>query len=125
MTDLMTLARKIQREADAMLPTLAAGGMADLDAIARMEKLRHKIITAEANGPMDTLMQFGCVRSVAGFLLGVTQSGPEDLPAAMQLVEWGLLEMLIGLNAIRPKLESDAGASLKDLGLFQDKGTLQ
>lgn len=125
MTELMTLARKIQQEADAMLPSLTETGELDLEVIGRMEKLRHEIITTTSEGPMDTLMQFGCVRSVAGFLLGVAQSGPEDLPAAMQLVEWGLLEMLIGLNAIRPKLESDAGASLKDLGLFQDKGTLQ
>lgn len=108
-----------------MLPSLTETGELDLEVIGRMEKLRHEIITTTSEGPMDTLMQFGCVRSVAGFLLGVAQSGPEDLPAAMQLVEWGLLEMLIGLNAIRPKLESDAGASLKDLGLFQDKGTLQ
>ena len=125
MTELMTLARKIQQEADAMLPSLTETGELDLEVIGRMEKLRHEIITTTSEGPMDTLMQFGCVRSVAGFLLGVAQSGPDDLPAAIQLVEWGLLEMLIGLNAIRPKLESDAGASLKDLGLFQDKGTLQ
>ena len=125
MSELMMLARQIQREADAITPTITATGQVDIDAVARMEKLRHEIISTEAHSPMDALMQFGCIRSVASFLLGVAQSGPEDLPAAMQLAEWGLIEMLAGLEAIRPKLEAQAGATLAELGLFQNKANLQ
>ena len=121
----MTLARALQREADGIVPKFHATGNVDLEAVARMEKLRHEIITADAQSPMDALMQFGCVRSVAGFLLGVARGDQEDPEATMALIECGLLEILIGLDAMRPKLEAEAGASLQELGLFQDRGNLQ
>ena len=121
----MTLARALQREADGIVPKYHKTGHVDLEAVGRMEKLRHAIITAEAQTPMDSLMQFGCVRSVAGFLLGVARGDQEDSEATMALIECGLIEIILGLHAMRPKLEAEAGATLAELGLFQQQANLQ
>ena len=127
MSDLvtMTLARKLQSEADAMVPKFNETGDVDMDAVERMEKLRHEIINNNEQGSMNSLMVFGCVRSVAAFLLGVAQNGEDDSESAIILIQLGLLEILAGLNAIRPQLEANAGTTLFDLGLFQDKANLQ
>ena len=79
MSDLvtMTLARKLQSEADAMVPRFNETGDVDIDAVERMEKLRHEIINNNEQGSMNSLMVFGCVRSVAAFLLGVAQNGDD------------------------------------------------
>lgn len=127
MSDLitMTLARKLQREADAIVPKFHETGDVDMDAIERMESLRHEIINTTEQTPMDTLMVFGCIRSVTSFLLGVAQSDGEDSEEALSLIQAGLMEVLIGLNAIQSQLEGNAGATLIDLGLFQDNASLQ
>ena len=127
MSDLltMTLARKLQSEADAMVPKFNETGDVDMDAVERMGKLRHDIINSTEQSPMNSLMVFGCIRSVASFLFGVAQGSEQDSEGALMLIQLGLLEILTGLNALQPQLEYHAETSLIDLGLFQDRANLQ
>ena len=125
MTDLIILARDMQREVDTWAPRLAETGELDRESLGRMELLRQELLLAEPKTDLDRLMQFGAIRSLVGFLLGVVVSEPEHAAGAMALVQAGLVEIAVGLDPLRQKLEIDAGQTLAGLGLFVDGKALQ
>ena len=125
MTGLISLARDMQREADTWGPRLVETGELDRDSLARMESLRQTLLLAKPENELDRLMQFGAIRSLVGFLMGLAASEPEHPADALRLILSGLVEIAIGLVPIGQKLETDAGQTLEDLGLFVDGRALQ
>ena len=116
----MSLAR-----APPTLPRLVRTGELDNESFARMAQLRVSIISSDPVSDMDRLMQFGAIRSVASFLYSLTDCEPDEAVEALSLAQSGLAEILVGLNNLRPKIETDANATLDDLGLFIDRNALQ
>ncbi len=125
MTGLIAIARDMQREVDTWAPRLAETGELDRESLGRMEKLRQELLLAEPKTDLDRLMQFGAIRSLVGFLLSLVVSEPENAAGAMALIQAGLIEIAIGLDSLRQKLEIDAGQTLEGLGLFTDEKRLQ
>lgn len=128
MTDTIGLIGKAyaaQKEVDTWLPRLVRTGELDNESFARMAQLRVSIISSDPVSDMDRLMQFGAIRSVASFLYSLTDCEPDEAVEALSLAQSGLAEILVGLNNLRPKIETDANATLDDLGLFIDRNALQ
>ena len=125
MTDLINLAREIQREADKWAPQLAATGELDQESYCRMVKLRRDLLSAHPETALDRLMKFGAIRSLIGFMLILSEEEPDDAGECMALMQAGLLEVLLGLTSLLRNLETDAEQSLTGLGLFTDEGRLQ
>ena len=123
--NLIEQAYAMQKEVDTWLPRLQQTGELDEDSLARMAQIRLNILTADPVSEMDRLMQFGAVRSVASFIYSMATSEPEDAVAILTLIENSATEILIGLDKLRSKYETEANATLEDLGLFTDRNALQ
>jgi hypothetical protein len=116
---------QLKREADVWHSKYMETGELDLDAFNRMGVLRRELIATKSEDNLDTLMHFGCVRAVVSYLYLGLEGEVEDASAILEEVRLGLVEILSGLHAIRPKLEMDAGQTLEGLGLFVDGKALQ
>ena len=123
--NLIEKAYAIQREVDIWLPHLKQTGELDEQSLARMSEIRLSILSAESVSDMDRLMQLGTIRSVASFLLTLTECEPDQEAEALALIKGCTMEILLGISSLRPKFEADAGARLEDLGLFVDREALQ
>ena len=122
--NLMILARQMHQEADKWFPRFTDTGKLDYESLARMENLRRQLLSATPDTKLDRLMQFGAMRSLVAFMLGLVTSPDEQSPAILNMIQAGLYEVILGLKALQSGFEEDAGHTLTGLGLFTDKHRL-
>ena len=122
--NLMILARQMHQEADKWFPRLKETGALDYESLARMESLRRQLLSSTPDTKLDRLMQFGAMRSLVAFMLGLVTPPDDQDPAVLNMIQAGLYEVLLGLNALQPGFENDAGQTLDGLGLFTGKDRL-
>jgi hypothetical protein len=104
---------------------MTTSGELDLGSARRMETLRREIILSKPKDDLDRLMQLGAIRSVASYMLTAFDEMTDEIPESLMLFRDGIAEILLGIAALRPKLEKDAGQTIDELGLFVDGGALQ
>lgn len=127
-SELLPIVRKMELAKDEWLATLQTSGETNYDALKRLAELRSCLYQKPATGPVDALVQLGCILSLASYsfaLLDYAAENPDevgDLPAAFKQVSGTVAEILAAVDALRLHLEADAGISMKELGIFQNEG---